>query len=365
MSAEPLDPEKYHRFDLMSKKSKQLIVIGAIIIIFVLTPLLGLIYYKIAINRPAQGGNEVTVKIESGSSITNISSYLYEEDVINSPFLFKFYIVINKLQNNIQAGSYKIPAGTSIAEVAQILQHGTDDITITFIEGLRTEEIAKHASVNLDKIDYSDFLKLAKSSEGYLFPDTYEVSSEITEVELINMLKQNFNKKTEDILTNTALEGTGLTQEEVIIFASIIEREVNTEKDRPIVAGILLKRLDDGMRLEADATTQYAVAAQRYGCPIEDNTPKTNVCPDEETIPNVIWWPNDLTVNELQSESPFNTRQVGGLPPAPISNPGIAAIEAVLNPVETPYYYYITDSSGVTHYAETLEEHNENVISHL
>ncbi len=374
MTPEPLDPEKYHRFDLMSLTTKRLIVAGVLFVVFVLVPLLMLAYYKTAVRRPNQTENDVTLVVEKGEGIADIASNLYETSAINSEFLFKLYLVINNLHNNIQAGAYVIPAGTSTAELAQILQHGTNDRTITFLEGWRLEEYAMAASKIFAKIDYKDFIFLAHEddAEGYLFPDTYEFNVDVSEEEMIKNLRDNFQKRTEDMLTAEKLEASGLTKDEVLIFASILEREINTEADRPIVAGILLKRWREGTKLDADATTQYAVAAARYGCTQtlvydlnEDDTDDRKVCPDGELIPNIDWWPDDLTTAELQSENPYNTRAVVGLPPTPISNPGLSAIEAVLNPVETEYYYYLTASDGTTYYAETLDEHNSNVENHL
>lgn len=374
MVVEPLDPEKFHTIDNLSNKKKQYLLAIMLIGIFVLIPVFILSYYKIGVNRPAQTSDEKTIKIESGESISSISEKLFEEDIVNSEFLFKIYIVINELQNSIQAGTYKIPAGMSVAQVAKFLQHGTNTKTITFLEGWRMEEFAGAASNTFDKIDYTNFVLAAYNSEGYLFPDTYEFDADVTEQEMLDTLKNTSESKTKDILTTEALTKVNLTKEEAIIFASIVEREINNEKDRPIVAGILIRRWQDGVKLDADATTQYAVAPGRYGCgdaPIEkgDVTPDTNddrvVCPDEEDIPNVNWWPNDLTITELANESKFNTRKNVGLPPRPIASPGLNALEAVLNYETSDYYYYLTDEKGITHFAKTLIEHERNVAKFL
>lgn len=374
MVAEPLDPEKFHTVENLPNKKKRYLLALVLIVIFVLIPVSALSYYKVAVNRPAQSADEKTIKIESGESISSISARLFAEDIVNSEFLFKTYVVINNLQNDIQAGTYKIPAGMSAAQVADLLQHGTNDKTITFLEGWRMEEFANAASINFDKVDYTNFVFAANNSEGYLFPDTYEFDADVTEQEMLDTLRNTFELKTKDVLTEEALIKVGLTKEEAVIFASIVEREINNEEDKPVVAGILIKRWQEGMKLDADATTQYAIAPGRYGCgstPIAeyDITPDTNddrvVCPDEEDIPNVNWWPNDLTVTELANESEFNTRKNVGLPPKPISYPGLSSIEAVLNYEESDYYYYLNDASGKTYFAKTLAEHELNVAKFL
>ena len=130
----------------------------------------------------------------------------------------------------------------------------------------------------------------------------------------------------------------------MIVLASIVERESKNTDERPIIAGILLKRLEEGIPLAVDATIQYALGYQS----------------NEKT-----WWKKDLTVQDLEVEGPFNTRRVVGLPPAPIANPGISAIKAVASPKQSSYYYYIHDKDGEAHFAKTIEEHNANVGKYL
>jgi UPF0755 protein len=183
----------------------------------------------------------------------------------------------------------------------------------------------------------------AKSYEGTLFPDTYEFNADASEETIINTMRDNFTNKTQDVLTDASLAKIGLSKEQVLILASIVEREVVTESDRKIVAGILIKRLKEGMTLGADATTQYAMA------------PKGNN----------DWWPKNLTPNDLESTSPYNTRKTVGLPPTPICSPGLISIKAVVEPQSTEFYYYLTDSQGITHFAKTLNEHNKNIAKYL
>lgn len=357
MSQEPLDPNKYH---VLTKKNKIVIVVFCIIMFFIMMPLISFIYYKFAVTRPNQIDKELTFTVQSGETVTQIAQRLYETGAINSSFLFKVYVLLNDMQNNLQAGVYVIPAGTSTDRVAQQLLYGREDKTITFLEGWRMEQFAQEASKTFEKVDYAEFVSLAKEFEGALFPDTYTFNTQVTEQQLIRTLNETFNNKTQDVLSLDNLEKAGLTKEQALIFASIIEREVSNPEDKPIVAGILIKRWREGELIGADATTQYAVIPIRYGCNFT-----TQVCPNAEEIPNIEWWPNDLTLEEIQIQTPYNTRGVVDLPPTPISNPSLNSIEAVINYQDSPYYYYLHTDSGQIIYAKDLDEQNANVVKYL
>lgn len=353
---EPLDPKKYH---VITPKVKLIsaIVAGACVL-FVL-PFISKEYYRVALNRPSQSGKEVNTVIKKGEGINEIAARFQDEGAINSAFLFNLYIYMNNLGNKIQAGTYKIPAGSNLMEVVEIIQHGTDDARITFLEGWRVEEFARLASSLLENIDYQRFVDLAKGREGYLFPDTYYVNRDIQEEGLLDILKSNFDSRTVDVLTPEKLEKAGLTKEQAVIFASMLEREIHMPSERPIVAGILIKRWKEGMKLDVDATTQY-VTAWKYLC--GNYVP---CYPNFEKVENFEWWPQSLSQEDLDSDSPYNTRKVAGLPPAPICSPSLGSVEAVVNFKDSPYYFYLTDSEGAVHYAETLEQHNANVQKYL
>ena len=134
---------------------------------------------------------------------------------------------------------------------------------------------------------------------------------------------------------------TVLSDEQVIVLASILEREVRTKKDRPLIAGILIKRFQNNWPLQADATVQYIIGNEKN------------------------WWPQNITKAHLKINSPYNTYKHPGLPPAPISNPGLASIEAALRPESSSYWFYISDLDGAIHYANTIEEHNANIATYL
>lgn len=356
--SEDLDPEKYHVFD--KKKRKSLISVVIILILLVLPPF-SYVYYKFAVNRPSQTDKELTVEIEKGESVYEIAGKLYTKDIINSKYLFTVYVLATNRDKNIQAGVYTIPAGISIVGLSELLQYGTNDQRVTLLEGWRVEEYARVLDKLFENIDYEDFVYLAKEDEGFLFPDTYDFKHDVKEKDIINSLRNNFDLKTEDLFDDAVLEELGLTKDEVVILASIVEREVKDETDRAVVAGILIKRLKEGMLLGADATTQYVVVSLRAGCDFSSE----DLCPEEALAKEIEWWPNNLTQAELDYDNPYNTRKVVGLPPNPICNPSYNSIKAVIESVPTQYYYYLTDKNGITHYAVTLEAHNSNIYRYL
>jgi len=158
------------------------------------------------------------------------------------------------------------------------------------------------------------------------------------------ILTNTFNLKYSDEIKEKASK-LGLTQKDVIILASLIEREALYDNDRQKVANVLLKRIEKGFPLEIDATVQYALGYQ----------------PKEKT-----WWKQHLTQKDLDTDSQYNTRKYAGMPPGPICSPGLASIEAVVNAnLNTPYLFYVSDMNGKLHYAITLEEHNENIKKYL
>ncbi len=356
--SEQLDPQKYH---VLTKTQKKLLFIILALFLLVSVPPLAYLYYNFAVNRPTQTAKELTFKIKGGDSLFEIAQNLYDEEVLNSKVLFTFYALVSGKDKNIQAGTYKIPAGTSVKGLVELFQHGTDDVQITFLEGWRIEEYALAAAEHLDNVDYEDFMALAQDYEGYLFPDTYKFNIDVTEESVIDILRQTFETKTETVLSKETLAAAGIDRGEAVILASIVEREVSNETDRPVVAGILIKRWREGKTLGADATTQYVAALNRVGCLDE----AARICPSDNIALEVEWWPKSLTASELDLDNPYNTRKVVGLPPTPICNPSISALEAVLGAVTTDYEYYLTDSNGVTHYARTLDEHVANIQRYL
>ncbi len=167
--------------------------------------------------------------------------------------------------------------------------------------------------------------------------------------DLVGVIKKTFDEKVGQELREQSA-GTALSFQDVVILASIIEREVRSDMDRPKVAGILIKRLKNGRPLEADATVQYAVA---------------NVSCGRGNLDCDAWWPKQLTRSDLDLDNPYNTRKNRGLPPGPICSPSLSSLEAVINYEESSYWFYLSDEEGDTHYSETLDEHQEKVLKYL
>jgi UPF0755 protein len=279
--------------------------------------------------------------VNKDEPLNTIVNNLFNEGLIRNKIVF--YLIVKQLgiERTIQAGDFRLSTDMSATELAKNLTHGTLDVWLTLIEGTRKEEMAQIISKNLD-IPEIEFVKLA--DEGYLFPDTYLVPRTATAEMVLSIINNNFKNKFNEDLHSQAVNKK-LTEKEVLILASLVEREARQPATRQKVAGILLKRYLEGMPLQVDATVQYALGYQ----------------PAEKS-----WWKKELTFDDLKIISPYNTYVNEGLPPGPICNPSLSSIEAVINAdPSTPYRYYITDKNGVMHYAVTLEEHNNNINKYL
>ena len=274
--------------------------------------------------------------VNKGDGVREISSNLKDQKLIRDPTVFFLITKFYNLDTKIQAGNFRLNRSMSATEIAESLTHGTLDIWVTIPEGLRAEEVAKILEENMPTFENSWVQKL-KTNEGYLFPDTYLFPKDADIDVVIKTLKDTHNKKYESV---KSMKSTNLSEYQTVILASLIEREAKFDKDRPLVASVIMNRLELGMPLQIDATVQYALG-------FDQNSGK--------------WWKKDLTLEDLKTNSPYNTYINPGLPPRPISNPGLFAIEAALNPAKTDYLYYITDKNGVNRYSTSLDGHNNNI----
>lgn len=279
--------------------------------------------------------------IRQGENLNTIANNLADQKLIRNKVVF--YLVVKRLgiERTIQAGDFRLSPAMDSHDIAKALTHGTLDVWITLIEGMRKEEVAQVVSQNLN-IPETEFLKYAR--EGFLFPDTYLIPKTATAVAVIKIFEANFNKKFDEDLIKKA-GGKNLTVDQVITLASLVEREAKFDEDRSKVASVLLARLKNNMKLDIDATVQYMLGYQS-----EDKS----------------WWKKELTFADLELISPYNTYKNAGLPPGPIANPGLATIQAVVNADENgPYLFYVSDQSGHLHFARNLEEHNKNIRIYL
>lgn len=293
--------------------------------------------------KSATNQQNIRFVIPKGQALTIIASRLEESGLIKSKWAFRFAVYKNNLANKIQAGSFELSANMNTWQIAQILTMGTDDTWITLPEGWRREEIAESLDKQgLNNFKVEEFLSLSKGLEGQLFPDTYLVPREITSAQFLSLLKNTFATKVTTGLSE-ALSANEMSLNEVLTLASLVQRESASDMEMPLVAQILLNRLEIDIPLQVDATLQYV---QGYN--------KTEAS----------WWQTPLA-EDKKLDSLYNTYQYAGLPPGPICNPGISAIEAVLNPSPTKALYYIHDNSGKIHTANSLDEHNANINKYL
>lgn len=308
-------------------------------ILFLVVVFLSLFFwYKISLRSVGQGPQK-GVAIPEGATVLQISQILKREGLIRSSLAFKIHVIQSGLSRKLQAGYFSLSPSSSSYEIAQSLTKGAQDVWVTIPEGWRVEEIAELLESKLD-ISQKEFI--ARSKEGYMFPDTYLIPKKSTAQEVAKNLRDNFERRFSSLASQ--FSKTTLTQDEIVVLASLIERETKFTEDRPRVAAVLKKRLVLGMPLEVDATVQYALGYSE----------------EEKT-----WWRKNLKVQDLSVNSPYNTRKFAGLPPGPIANPGLSSLEAVLSPLDTDYLYYISDKEGKIHFAKTLEEHIQNIGRYL
>ncbi len=321
---------------------------------FILLPLIviGILLfdYNRSIHFPNSKSDEkVTIEITEGESVNQILQSLLDNDLISQKnyYYTKIYLKKNNLGTKLQAGNYNLPQNLTVVELIDTLQFGrSEEVWVTIPEGLRKDEIAEIIENEFNGqepllFSKEEFLALTTDQafintlelpieidnlEGFLFPDKYSFPKDISTQAVIEKLVDNFKQKVGDNYTY-----------QDIIFASIVEREGYNANDRPIIAGIILKRFEEGWLLQTDATLLY---------PVKD-------------------WKHTITIEDKEDDNPYNTYKRIGLPPTPICNPGLQSIEAVQNPVQTDYYFYIHDNDRNAHYSETLDGHNANVNKYL
>ncbi len=327
---------------------KSVFVVGSIVFVV----LIGVyIYYfnryKSALDQTTKA--KVTITIEKGDNAKNIAKYLKDINIIEDGWVFEWYVKEKKLEKKILAGDFVLEAGINIPKIVDIITNNTQ-IRVTIPEGYTIKDIDKllkskgitksiiGCSINCDFSDFS-FLNLDRKNplEGYLFPDTYFISKTgFDEKKFLDKLLHNFEDKV--YLPNKDLfSSSNRTLDEVVNMASMIEKEALTYDERYIISGILWKRLDEGIALGVDATLRYEASN----------------------------WETELTYKQLKTNTPFNTRLNLGLPPTPISNPGLESILAALKPRSSKYYYYLHDKNQNIHYSVTNQEHSAKKLKYL
>ncbi|OIO45035.1 MAG: hypothetical protein AUJ41_01215 [Candidatus Pacebacteria bacterium CG1_02_43_31] len=329
----------------MTKKTiKKTTILFAVILVFIVAAISALLYLSTLL-KPLDINSTKSSRfvIPKGQAISIIGQRLQEEKLIKNAYAFRFVVAKEKLVNKIQAGSFDISASMSVSEIANYLTIGTEDVWITLLEGWRTEEIAEYLEAqDLDSFNKEEFITMAKPNEGMLYPDTYLIPREISSEQIYNLLLNTFDLKVVQGLSEE-IAGSQRDFNQVLIMASLVEREAKTFEQMRRVAGILWNRIDLGMALQADATLQYVNGYDRV---------------------QKKWWAVPSSGDKKQ-KSPYNTYLNPGLPPKPISNPSLNAIKATLDSLESDDRFYIHANDGTMYYASTLEGHNANVNKYL
>ncbi|MCY4523751.1 MAG: endolytic transglycosylase MltG [Halobacteriovoraceae bacterium] len=285
-------------------------------------------------------------RISPGETFANINHKLASKGIISSPRIFHRYCQFSDILTKFKAGRYLIKPGFNMFDVVDSLVYGTPlGIELTIPEGKNIFEIGKILK-NKGIVDHQEFVRLAKSSrmtsifkipndrmEGYLYPDTYRFDKNTPAKKIIEAMVHVFNERIKKVDFSSSF----LNKHQVIILASIVEKETGAKWERPIIAGVFHNRLKKGMRLQSDPTTIYGIFENFNG---------------------------NLRKRHLLQKTPYNTYKIKGLPHGPISNPGLASINAVLNPKRHNYLYFVSKNDGTHVFTPTYKEHLKAVEEH-
>ena len=278
------------------------------------------------------GSKETKVIIPEGASAARIADILKREGVILSSTYFKFLVRITNTHKKINPGEYVFKKHTPHEVVLYILVKSryVNLVRVVIPEGWRAEQVAERLYSNEIIRSKERFIEIVKKREleGYLFPSTYYFSKNMREEDVIKFFLESFDKNIRPLF-NKYPTPLGLSEKEVIILASIVEREAIFDEERPLVAAVYLNRLKKKMPLEADPTVQYALG----------------------------YWKKGLTYKDLEIPSPYNTYYVSGLPPGPICSPGVKSVEAVLKPANIDALYFVADNTGKHVFNVNYDEH--------
>ncbi|MBE2221705.1 MAG: endolytic transglycosylase MltG [Anaerolineae bacterium] len=303
----------------------------------------------------------VNFTINPGETAVSIANNLNAAGMLENPDLFITYAHFYGLDSQLEAGEFTLSPEWTIPELTLTLTKAiAREVELRFIEGWRLEEMANSLAVyEPAQIDADEFLAIAKrerpfdlspypflaslpegaSLEGFLFPDTYTVPLDADAAYLIDRMLNNFDEKVTPAMRQ-AYGAQGLSLSEAVTLASIVQREAVLAEERPLIAGVFLNRLAQGMTLSADPTVQYAA-----GFDAATNS----------------WWKVPLYVSDLEFDSPYNTYVYTGLPPGPIAAPSLSALQAVANPTPTEFIFFVADCeseiAGDHSFSVTFDEH--------
>ena len=334
----------------MKLSKKRVIILVSSVILLVLIGALFVAYEGGPYDK--NNGKDIVVDIPMGSTVSSVADILKENNLIKNEVLFKLNFKMKNKASHMKSGKYLLSQKLSNSDIIEKLVSGEiyrDGIKVTIPEGSTSNEIIALLVKNeLGKKEdfeklvsnpsefYSDFefldQKDIKSLEGFLYPSTYYFDKDAKPKDIIKEMLSLFDKSYTDKLKKKQKE-RNMTLQEVVNLASIVEKEAVIDEDRPIIASVFYNRLEIGMPLQSDATLQYIFETRK----------------------------KSITYNDLKIDSPYNTYIKKGLPPTPIANPSIKSIEAVLEPSNTDYLYFVASIDGGNVYSKTYEEHKTNV----
>jgi len=328
----------------MSRKRIALVFIG---LFFLLATMFFLWFGQYFVQPADRAGAEQVLLIEDGMSLRQVAGILEEKGIIKNKTFFLLWARLKGYGKIIKSGEYSLSPAMAPVKIFDILTRGTI-IThpVTFPEGFSAEQIGETLTQNI-KVDKSAFLSLVHDSiilkkhgisgpslEGYLYPDTYQFRRRQSPESIIDVMLDHFNEVISPF--KKRIGETGMTLEEVVTLASIVEKETGRADERPLIAGVFLNRIKKGMRLDSDPTVIYGI--ENFN--------------------------GNLTRDDLKRYTPYNTYVIKGLPPGPISNPGLESIRAVLYPADTDYLYFVSKNDGSHFFSRSLEEHNRRVLTY-
>lgn len=290
----------------------------------------------------------VYIRVKPGMDAEKIANLLRDRKVIDNVYMFRIMAKVEGLDNNLKTGDYQLQTNMTYKEILEVLASGkTATMSIMIPEGYNVEQIAKTLQdkgiVNAKDFekaatDFAPYDYITKANDvkyrvdGFLFPDTYEIAGDFTATDILTLMAKEFDHKLTPEMRSRA-DAMNLSIRELVILASLVEKEAQVEEDRPIIAQVFMNRLREKMPLQSCATIQYILG-----------NPKA-----------------ELSIQDTQIKSPYNTYLNMGLPPGPIANPGIASIKAVLYSEPTDYLYFVADKYGKHHFSKTYQEHLQTI----
>ncbi|MEK7649469.1 MAG: endolytic transglycosylase MltG [Patescibacteria group bacterium] len=277
--------------------------------------------------------HQSVVRIDRGMNTEEIGVRLKEAGVVRSRVFFVWAAYFSGIQNRLGAGSFEFSGARSTFSVLRALLSQREQ-TLLVTEGSTVADIAKTLQASGMPAGVR-FEAVARPQEGFLFPDTYRFYASASAEEIMEVMQKEFREKIQSL--DADIKASGHALGEIITMASIIEKEVRTPRDKALVSGILWKRIAQNMPLQVDATLFYITGKASH----------------------------ELETEDLESKSPYNTYEHKGLPPTPISNPGLESIKAATRPEASPYFFYLSGKDGTTHYARTFDEHKKNKALYL